>query len=50
MKFIATKEEPVESKYTKRLMVYGLEGKIQSKILKIVKVFFETSELSNFHF
>ena len=50
MKFIATKEQPVESKYTKPLMVSGLEGNVQSKILKIVKVYFENSELSNFEF
>ena len=42
MKLIATHKQPVEAKYTKRLMVSGPEGKIQSKILKNVKVYFET--------
>ena len=50
MKLIATKEQPVEAKYTKRLMVTRLEGKIQSKILKNVKVYFESSELFDFYF
>ena len=50
IKFIATKEQPGEAKYTKRLMVSGLKGKIQSKILKNVKVYFETPELSIFYF
>ena len=40
MKLIATHKQPVEAKYTKRLMVSGPEGKIQSKILKNVKVLF----------
>ena len=37
---VATHKQPVEAKYTKRLMVSGPEGKIQSKILKNVKVLF----------
>ena len=48
MKFIATKEQPGEAKYTKRLVVSGLEGKIQSKISINIKVYFETPELSIF--
>ena len=48
MKLIATKEQPVEAKYTKRLTVSGLEGKKQSKIHN-VKCYFESSELFNFY-
>ena len=42
---VATHKQPVEAKYTKHLMVSGPEGKIQSKILKNVKVLFWDSRL-----
>ena len=50
MKLIATHKHYVKAKYTERPMVSGLEGEIQSKILKNVNVYFETYDLFNFHF